>query len=205
MRRGALLQLLPLACGTLWLASPVRADDSQQQSVPQQSSQQHGAQQHGAGPAPAATAPEAELAREERIAAAERLAEDAFAAYQQQQYQRAIELYQQAWAAAPSADIAFNIARIYDRGLQDRRNAIEHYQRCVAAPKVSPERRLAAERRMAELQAELDRESSADMTPFALESVFSAPTGKLEAPPPPAASSTARWPRASTRTTCSST
>lgn len=141
MKRSVhLLQLTPLACAAVLLASHALAEDAQS-----------GAEL----PPPSAELDRAAAARVERVAEAERLAEAAFAAYQQQQYRQAIELYEQAWAAAPSADIAFNIARIYDRALHDPRSALGYYQRCVAAPKASPERRLSAEQRISELQAEL--------------------------------------------------
>lgn len=137
MLRGApVLQLIPLTCAALLIAGPALADDA------------------GGEGAPVPTV-EVTRARDGRVGEAERLAEAAFEAYQQQRHSRAIELYEQAWAAAPSADIAFNIARIYDRALQDPRSALVYYQRCVVAPRVSPQRRLSAEHRIAELEAEL--------------------------------------------------
>jgi hypothetical protein len=122
-------------------------------------------------------------ARDERIAEAEQLAEAAFAAYQRQQYWRAIELYERAWAAAPGADIAFNIARIYDRALQDGRSALAYYQRCAAAPKVSPERRLSAERRIAELEAELGSQGAVSSEPLGSELLSYAPLEPAPAAP----------------------
>jgi tetratricopeptide (TPR) repeat protein len=96
--------------------------------------------------------PATELPSAQGVAEAERLAEAAFAAYEQQHYARAIELYEQAWSAAPSADISFNIARVYDRGLKDPERARAYYRRYVADPHAVPHRRRIAELRLAELQ-----------------------------------------------------
>lgn len=111
----------------------------------------HGLAADAAGSSqPAASTSEAAPGHD--VAEAERLAEAAFAAYEQQQYARAIELYEQAWSAAPSADISFNIARVYDRGLKDPERARVYYRRYVAAPDAVPHRRRIAELRLAELQ-----------------------------------------------------
>lgn len=62
-------------------------------------------------------------------------------------------LYEQALAAAPSADIIYNIARVYDVGLRDRRRAIEHYERYMADPDALPERLEGTSKRLEELRA----------------------------------------------------
>ena len=121
-----------------------------------------------------------------RIAEAERLAAAAFDAYREQRYLLAIELYQQAWSAAPSADIAFNIARVYDRGLHDAHSASDYYRRCAAAPGVQPQRRRLAELRLAELQAELARAplESPTLEPPASATVTAPTPGRAAATPP---------------------
>lgn len=144
------------------------------------------AQDPGTGPTPVHA----------RVARAEQLAEAAFEAYQQQEYQRAIELYQSAWSAAPSADIAFNIARVYDRGLHDARSATDYYQRYVADPKAQPQRRRNAELRIAELKAELDasRRRDSELAERSAPAATPPPAtvaGALAAPPAPPASAPA--------------
>src|SRR5688500_17715235 len=67
---------------------------------------------------PAATAtPETTEASASDVTLAERYAGEAFEAYRMRDYGRAIALYEQALAAAPSPDIVYNIARVYDTGL----------------------------------------------------------------------------------------
>jgi hypothetical protein len=87
------------------------------------------------------------------VALAERNAAAAFEAYRAHEYGRAISLYEQALAAAPSADILYNIARVYDVGLRDRRLAIQYYERYRAHPSATPELFETATRRLAELRA----------------------------------------------------
>jgi tetratricopeptide (TPR) repeat protein len=74
----------------------------------------------------AARADAAEGAPPARVQRAELHAELAFEAYEDNQYERALALYEMALAAADSADILFNIARVYDRGLGDRVRALEY-------------------------------------------------------------------------------
>ena len=57
------------------------------------------------------------------VARAESYAAEAFQAYAEKDYPRAVALYQQALDAAPSADIVYNIARIYDTKLEDAAHA----------------------------------------------------------------------------------
>jgi transcriptional regulator with XRE-family HTH domain len=87
------------------------------------------------------------------VALAERNAAAAFEAYRTHEYGRAINLYEQALAAAPSADILYNIARVYDVGLRDRRLAIQYYERYRSHPSATPELFETATRRLAELRA----------------------------------------------------
>ena len=69
------------------------------------------------------------------VTLAERYAGEAFEAYRVRDYGRAVALYEQALAAAPSPDIVYNIARVYDTGLANRRLAIVYYERYAAAPR----------------------------------------------------------------------
>lgn len=98
-------------------------------------------------PHPRGAAEEATLERAETLAA------QAFRAYQRGDHPAALTLYQEAYAAAPSADIAFNIARVYDTGLSDAGSALRHYREYLAAPDADPARIELALRRVAELTA----------------------------------------------------
>jgi hypothetical protein len=118
--------------------------------------------------APVATPPEAQAAaalepqavvkpespvRAADVARSERLAALAFEAYGRKDHQNALLLYQQALEAAPSADIVYNIARIYDIGLRDRALAIVYYTRYVEDPGAVASRIETAHRRLNELVA----------------------------------------------------
>jgi tetratricopeptide (TPR) repeat protein len=85
------------------------------------------------------------------VALAESYAEQAFEAYARRQYATALELYEKAYDAAPSADAIYNIARVYDLGLRDRPLAITHYRRYLSDPGALPERIGRASQRLSEL------------------------------------------------------
>lgn len=87
------------------------------------------------------------------VALAEQYAAEAYAAYQRDDHARAVSLYQDALTAAPSADILYNIARVYDLGLGNRQRAIEFYERYTAQPDAVPTRLAAARERLIELHA----------------------------------------------------
>jgi tetratricopeptide (TPR) repeat protein len=87
------------------------------------------------------------------VALSERYAARAFEAYKRKDHQSAIALYQKALEASPSADILYNIARIYDLGLRDRALAISFYSRYVNDPGAIPNRIEVATKRLAELRA----------------------------------------------------
>ena len=89
---------------------------------------------------------------------AERYAEAAFEAYRQGDVTRAIALYQRAQRAAPSADIDYNLAKIYDRNLGDHASAIQFYGRYVADPLADPVR---AEQARARLEVLKDLQEQA--------------------------------------------
>lgn len=85
--------------------------------------------------------------------AAEEFAASAMAAYRSGDHELAIELYQLAHEQAPSADILFNLARIYDWALNDREKAMQLYQQAATEPGVKPERIVKARLRLVELRA----------------------------------------------------
>jgi hypothetical protein len=74
------------------------------------------------------------------IERAEALAAQAFAAYDRKEYAAAVLLYRQAYDASPSADILFNIARIYDIGLGERSTAVTFYRQYVIDPDAEDDR-----------------------------------------------------------------
>jgi tetratricopeptide (TPR) repeat protein len=89
--------------------------------------------------------------READMQRAERFAARGFGAYREKDYATAVALYLQAYDAAPSADMLFNIARIYDGGLSDRELAIRYYREYIAAPDAEPARIALASERVARL------------------------------------------------------
>lgn len=91
-------------------------------------------------------------AQAEAVREAERYAEQAFAAYQRGDAALAIVLYKRAYRAAPSADILYNLARIYDRNLGHRPNAIKYYEGYMADPDADPERVVEARTRLETLR-----------------------------------------------------
>jgi hypothetical protein len=97
---------------------------------------------------PATSTHEADMERAERFAAR------AFAAYREKDYATAVALYLQAYDAAPSADMLFNIARIYDSGLSDGTRATRYYREYIASPDAEPARISIASERVAHWSAE---------------------------------------------------
>jgi tetratricopeptide (TPR) repeat protein len=86
------------------------------------------------------------------VARAEAYAADAFEAYARKDYSAAIALYQKALEATPSADILYNLARIYDTKLKDRGLAIEYYRRYAADTGADPNRVRIVNGRLADLR-----------------------------------------------------
>jgi hypothetical protein len=76
----------------------------------------------------------------EDIEHAEAYAAQAFQAYAQRDYEKAVALYLQAYEAVPSAEILYNIARVHDIGLQDVALSISFYQDYVLSPDAEPHR-----------------------------------------------------------------
>jgi tetratricopeptide (TPR) repeat protein len=97
---------------------------------------------------------------------AEGHAAQAFEAYSQRDYALAVELYRKAYDAAPTADILFNIARIYDVGLRDRALAITYYRSYVVDPEADVYRLDVAFERLTQLEAS-DPSSAPAVTPSA--------------------------------------
>lgn len=91
-------------------------------------------------------------------ARAESLSAEAFDAYRRADYDQAIALYRKAYEALPSADILYNLARIYDTKLKDRALAIEYYERYSNDPEAEPGRREKVEKRLSTLR-ELEAEA----------------------------------------------
>jgi hypothetical protein len=85
------------------------------------------------------------------VSVAERRAAEAFQAYAKKDYPAAIALYLQAYDAAPSGSILYNIARIYDTKLHDRGQALAFYRRYVADPEAQPELVTVSNQRLREL------------------------------------------------------
>lgn len=109
-----------------------------------------------AASAPVSAAPatsSAGAASAPRVALAERYAEEAFQAYGRKDYASAVASYQKALDAAPSADIVYNLARVYDLGLHDRALAIRFYTRYLGERGTVASRVETARQRLAELDA----------------------------------------------------
>jgi tetratricopeptide (TPR) repeat protein len=86
------------------------------------------------------------------VSRAETYAAEAFDAYQKKDYQEAVVLYLKALEASPSADVLFNLAKIYDTKLNDRELAMSFYRRYIADPGADPQRVRTANTRLAELR-----------------------------------------------------
>jgi tetratricopeptide (TPR) repeat protein len=85
------------------------------------------------------------------VARAEGYAADAFEAYARKDYSAAVALYLKALETSPTADMLYNLARIYDGKLKDRQLAIDYYRRYVRDPGAEPTRLRAANERLSQL------------------------------------------------------
>jgi tetratricopeptide (TPR) repeat protein len=110
------------------------------------------------------------------VARAESYAAAGFEAYERKEYAEAVTLYKQALEAAPSADIVYNLARIHDTKLKDRKLAIEYYRRYTLDTGADPNRLRTASLRLAELG---ELEAVASESPARRESA-----SEPRAPPP---------------------
>ena len=86
------------------------------------------------------------------VARAEAYAADAYDAYSRREFSTAVALYQKALEAAPSADILYNLARIYDTKLKDRSLAIDYYRRYTLDTGSDPNRLRTVSARLSELR-----------------------------------------------------
>jgi hypothetical protein len=96
------------------------------------------------------------------VARAEGFAADGFEAYTRKDYSAAIALYLKALDTAPTADMLYNLARIYDGKLKERQLAIDYYRRYVRDPGAEPTRLRAANERLSQL---LELEAISTETP----------------------------------------
>ncbi len=71
---------------------------------------------------------------------AEAYAEQAYEAYSAKKYAEAVTLYLKAYDKTPSADIIYNVAKIYDAKLKDRELAMSFYRKYITDPGADPER-----------------------------------------------------------------
>ncbi|HTV25819.1 MAG TPA: hypothetical protein VMG12_44285 [Polyangiaceae bacterium] len=114
-------------------------------------------------------------AREADVESAEARAARAYEAYAAKDYENAIRLYLEAYEAASDPDILYNIARVYETGLQDRVQAMTFYRDFIANPNANPERVEQATIRLRALEAEESAEAVPEVAPAANEAA---------APPP---------------------
>lgn len=127
----------------------------------------------------------------ESVKKAEQYAAEAYEAYQAEDFSNAVALYLKALEASPSADILYNIAKLYDVKLKDRKLAMTFYRRYIADPGADPDRikdtndRLAALRE-AELAAGTEPEpTNADGTPVRTTGGRASTSTGTPPPPPP--------------------
>lgn len=116
-------------------------------------------------PATARAAPLPATESADAVAKAEQLAARAFEAYSRGRHAEALDLYEQAYASAPSADALYNIARVHDVGLDDHTRAIAAYERCLLEPGASPERLARAGERLLQLRSAAARALPAQSWP----------------------------------------
>lgn len=86
------------------------------------------------------------------VAESESYASQAFEAYRRGEVSEAIALYLKALDASPSANILYNLAKIYDLKVRDRELAMSFYRRYIADPGADPERVRQVNERLVELR-----------------------------------------------------
>ena len=79
-----------------------------------------------------------------RAAQVQRLSDQGATAYQQRDYRRANELFQQAYAIDPDPNLLYNIARCFE-ALGDKQTAIEKYELFISSPGADSKGRLRAQ------------------------------------------------------------
>lgn len=125
---------------------------------------------------------------------AEQRAAQAFQAYERKDYPAAVALYLEAYEASPSADMLYNIARIYDTKLGDRPLAMTFYRRYIADPGAISDRIKLANARLVELrEAELAVDSAADQSSAAQGQARAYRANAAASPPEQPGWSTLRW------------
>lgn len=97
----------------------------------------------------ATTAPSASADEQQ----AQALSDQAYAAYEKNDFAKALELYLGSYKLVPTAEILYNVASIYDKKLNDPKLAVEYYRRHNAAPDAKPELVGKATARIAALSA----------------------------------------------------
>jgi hypothetical protein len=70
---------------------------------------------------------------------AQSLSDQAYAAYEKNDFAKAVELYLSSYKLVPTADILYNVASIYDKKLNEPKTAVEYYRRYNAAPDAKPD------------------------------------------------------------------
>lgn len=81
------------------------------------------------------------------VARAESLSEKAVEAFEAQDYEEAVRLFQKAYDASPEPNYLFNIGRVYEE-MGDLRNAVKYYQQFVGQPGVDLDARETALQRL---------------------------------------------------------
>ena len=82
---------------------------------------------------------------------AQAFADLGYAAYQNEDWNKAIEMYLESYKLSSSADLLFNIAVIYDRKLGNKSMAIEYFRKHNAAADANPDLVAKANRRIEDL------------------------------------------------------
>ncbi len=125
---------------------------------------------------------------------AEQRAAQAFQAYERKDYPAAVGLYLEAYEASPSADMLYNIARIYDTKLGDRPLAMTFYRRYIADPGAVADRIKLANARLMELrEAELAVDTASDQNASAPGQARAYRSSTAAPPPEQPGWSTLRW------------
>lgn len=88
----------------------------------------------------------------DKVAQSEAYASQAFDAYRSGDVSEAISLYLKALEASPSANILYNLAKIYDLKVRDRNLAMSFYRRYIADPGADPDRVRQVNERLIELR-----------------------------------------------------
>lgn len=99
----------------------------------------------------------------ERTAQAQYFADQAYSAYQHEDWPQAISAYLESFKYAPTSEVLFNVAVIYDRKLGNKASALEYYTRHNASSDTKPELVARAQKRIDELRS-TQRPTPADAT-----------------------------------------